>query len=151
MAACDDHYDMPLAFDHLGVATDDGAALAATFEALFDAPLVREERFDGMTVRFLELESGYFEILEPEEAGTIARFIDRRGPGIHHVALRTDDVAAELDRAREVGVDLIDEEPRPGAWGHEVAFLHPKSTGGVLVEYVEVGAHGDDETEPDGG
>ncbi|MFB6089995.1 MAG: methylmalonyl-CoA epimerase [Halobellus sp.] len=135
---------MPLAFDHLGVATDDGADLASTFEALFDAPVVHEERFDGMTVRFLELESGYFEILEPEESGTIARFLDRHGPGIHHVALRTDDVAAELARARDAGVELVDEEPRPGAWGHEVAFLHPGSTGGVLVEYVEVGAHGDD-------
>ncbi|WP_435182638.1 methylmalonyl-CoA epimerase [Halobellus sp. EA9] len=136
---------MPLAFDHLGIATDDGADLAATFEAVFDAPLVHEERFDGMVVRFLELESGYFEVLEPEESGPIARFIDRHGPGIHHVALRTDDVATELARAREAGLDLIDEEPRPGAWGHEVAFLHPKSTGGVLVEYVEVGGHdGDD-------
>ncbi len=130
---------MTMAFDHVGIATTDGADLAATFEALFDASVVHEETFDGMAVRFLELDGGYFELLEPAEDGTIARFLDRRGPGIHHVALRTDDVGAALDRARNVGVELVDEEPRPGAWGHEVAFLHPKSTGGVLVEYVQRG------------
>lgn len=130
---------MTMAFDHVGIATTDGADLAATFEALFDASLAHEETFDGMTVRFLELDDGYLELLEPAENGAIARFLDRRGPGIHHVALRTDDLDAALDRARNVGVDLVDEEPRPGAWGHEVAFLHPKSTGGVLVEYVQHG------------
>jgi len=130
---------MTMAFDHVGIATTDWADLAATFEALFDASVVHEETFDGMAVRFLELDGGYFELLEPAEDGTIARFLDRRGPGIHHVALRTDDVGAALDRARNVGVELVDEEPRPGAWGHEVAFLHPKSTGGVLVEYVQHG------------
>lgn len=128
---------MSMRFDHLGIATADGAGLAATFEALFDAPVVHEEAFDGMTVRFLDLDSGYFELLEPVESGTISQFLDRNGPGIHHVALRTADIDAALDRARDVGVDLVDEEPRPGAWGHEVAFLHPRSTGGVLVEYVQ--------------
>ncbi|MFB6091575.1 MAG: methylmalonyl-CoA epimerase [Haloquadratum sp.] len=126
-----------MTFDHLGVATDDGAALASTFEALFDAPVVREETFDGMEVRFLELDGGYLELLEPREDGTIAQFLESHGPGMHHVGLRTDDVAEALNRAREVGVDLVDEEPRPGAWGHEVAFLHPRSTGGVLVEFVQ--------------
>ena len=130
---------MSMAFDHLGVATNDGSDLAATFEALFEAPVVHEESFEEMTIRFLELDGGYFELLEPREDGDIARFIDRRGPGIHHVALRTDDIEAALERASETGVELIDEEPRPGAWGHEVAFLHPKSTGGVLVEYVSHG------------
>ncbi|RLM59876.1 methylmalonyl-CoA epimerase [Halobellus sp. Atlit-31R] len=128
---------MTTTFDHVGVATTDGAELAATFETLFEAPLVHEEVFDGMALRFLELGDGYLELLEPAADGTIARFLDGHGPGIHHVALRTDDVRAALDRARDAGVALVDEEPRPGAWGHEVAFLHPKSTGGVLVEYVE--------------
>ncbi|MFB6250231.1 MAG: methylmalonyl-CoA epimerase [Halobellus sp.] len=131
---------MSFSFDHLGVATEDGAGLASTFETLFDAPLVHEERFGGMTVRFLELDAGYFEILEPQEAGTISEFLSRHGPGIHHVALRTDDLVAALDRARDAGVALVDEEPRPGAWGHDVAFIHPKSTGGVLIEYVEAAA-----------
>ncbi|WP_058365448.1 methylmalonyl-CoA epimerase [Haloparvum sedimenti] len=125
-------------FDHVGVATDDAAALANLFDDLLDAPVAHEETFDGMRVVFLELDGGgYFELLEPREGGAIADYLDREGPGIHHVALATDDAAAALDHARDLGIDLVDEEPRPGAWGHDVAFLHPRSTGGVLVEFVE--------------
>ncbi|AFK19161.1 methylmalonyl-CoA epimerase [Haloferax mediterranei ATCC 33500] len=123
-------------FDHIGIATPDAAGLAALFEELFDAPVAHEETFDGMTVVFLELEDGYFELLEPHEEGAISKFLDKRGGGIHHVALETDDIEGALQTARDAGVGLIDEEPRPGAWGHDVAFLHPKSTGGVLVEFV---------------
>ncbi|RAW45217.1 methylmalonyl-CoA epimerase [Halorubrum sp. 48-1-W] len=125
-------------FDHAGIATRDAADLADLFAELFERPVVHEETFDGMRVVFLELaDGGYLELLEPAEGGTIADYLDREGPGIHHVALATDDLAGALDRARDLGVDLVDEEPRPGAWGHEVAFLHPRSTGGVLVEFVE--------------
>jgi methylmalonyl-CoA/ethylmalonyl-CoA epimerase len=124
-------------FDHLGVATDDAAALAGLYADLLGTPVAHEETFDGMDVVFLDLGEGYFELLEPHDEGAIARDLDRNGPGMHHVALSTTDLDAALDRAREMGVDLIDEEPRPGAWGHSVAFLHPKSTGGVLVEFVE--------------
>ncbi|MDG5775745.1 methylmalonyl-CoA epimerase [Haloarculaceae archaeon H-GB2-1] len=124
-------------FHHTGIATDDADALADLFGDLLDAPLVHEEELDDLRVVFLELEGSYFELLEPlDEDGTVARYLDRNGPGIHHVALSTADVAAALDTARNCGVELIDEEPRPGAWGHEVAFLHPASTGGVLVEFV---------------
>ena len=124
-------------FDHLGVATDDAAALAGLYADLLGTPVAHEETFDGMDVVFLDLGEGYFELLEPHDEGAIARYLDRHGPGMHHVALSTTDIDAALDRAREMGVDPIDEEPRPGAWGHSVAFLHPKSTGGVLVEFVE--------------
>ena len=125
-------------FDHVGVATRDATDLASLFDDLLEAPVAHEETFDGMRVVFLELDDGsYFELLEPREGGTIANYLDREGPGIHHVALATDDLPAALERARDLGVELVDEEPRPGAWGHEVAFLHPHSTGGVLVEFVE--------------
>ncbi|WP_418284972.1 methylmalonyl-CoA epimerase [Halorubrum sp. DTA46] len=125
-------------FDHVGVATRDAADLADLFDGLLDAPIAHEETFDGMDVVFLELDDGeYFELLEPTDDGPIADYLDREGPGIHHVALATDDIEEALDRARDLGVDLVDEEPRPGAWGHEVAFCHPRSTGGVLVEFVE--------------
>ncbi|OYR47203.1 methylmalonyl-CoA epimerase [Halorubrum sp. Eb13] len=124
-------------FDHVGVATRDAADLADLFEGLLHAPIAHEETFDGMDVVFLELDGGYFELLEPDDGGAIADYLDREGPGIHHVALATDDLRGALDRAHDLGVDLVDEEPRPGAWGHEVAFLHPRSTGGVLVEFVE--------------
>jgi methylmalonyl-CoA/ethylmalonyl-CoA epimerase len=124
-------------FDHAGIATRDAAATAERFSTLFDAPIVHEERFEDLSIVFLEFDGGYFELLEPVEEGTIASYLDRHGPGIHHLALATDDIEAALERARRHDVALIDETPRPGAWGHSVAFLHPKSTVGVLVEFVE--------------
>ncbi|WP_254768768.1 methylmalonyl-CoA epimerase [Salinilacihabitans rarus] len=124
-------------FDHAGIATDDATALAALFSDLFDAEVVHEEEFDGMAVVFLDLGNGYFELLEPLAGGTIADYLDRHGPGIHHLAVETDDAAAALETARDLGIEPIDDEPRPGAWGHTVAFLHPRDTGGVLLEFVE--------------
>ena len=86
---------------------------------------------------FLELENGYFELLEPlSDEEVITPYLEREGPGTHHVAVRVEDIEATLAKAREAGVELIDEEPRPGAWGHEIAFVHPRSAGGVLLEYV---------------
>ena len=125
-------------FHHAGIATDDADGLAALYSELFDAPLVHEERVDGMTVLFLDLDGSYFELLEPHAEGPIDRYLDSHGPGIHHLAVGTDDIEAALSTAQACGVDLIDDEPRPGAWGHEVAFLHPGSTGGVLIEFVGV-------------
>jgi methylmalonyl-CoA/ethylmalonyl-CoA epimerase len=125
-------------FDHVGVATHDADTLVDLFGTLLSAPVAHRETFDGLDVTFLDLGNGYLELLEPlDDDGAIPRYLDREGPGIHHVALETSDVAAALDVAREYGVDLVDESPRPGAWGHDVAFLHPGSTGGVLVEFVE--------------
>ena len=124
-------------FDHAGVATDDAESLAFRYQDLFGCEIAHEEWFDGMRVLFLELENGYFELLEPEEEGTISKYLEDHGPGLHHVALATDDIEAALERAADAGVDLIDEEPRRGAWEHQVAFLHPGSTGGVLLEFVE--------------
>lgn len=124
-------------FDHVGIATRDAGSLAATYADLLEAPVAHEEAFDGMEVVFLDLGNGYFELLQPHEEGPIARFLQSRGQGIHHVALATDDIEAALERAAELDIDRIDEEPRPGAWGHEVAFLHPSATGGVLVEFVQ--------------
>ena len=124
-------------FDHAGVATEDAESLAFRYEDIFGCEIAHEERFGDLKIVFLGLENGYFELLEPREEGTIAEYLENHGPGIHHVALATDDIEAALDDAVDAGVDLVDEEPRPGAWGHEVAFLHPESTGGVLVEFVE--------------
>jgi len=123
-------------FHHAGIATDDADSLADLFGAVFDAPVAHSEQFDGMDIRFLELETGYFELLEPTDGGPIASYLDSNGPGIHHLAIETTDIDAALQTASEHGIDRIDAEPRPGAWGHEVAFLHPSSTGGVLIEFV---------------
>jgi methylmalonyl-CoA/ethylmalonyl-CoA epimerase len=125
-------------FDHVGIATRDAAALADLFGTLLDAPVAHRETVDGLDVTFLDVGDGYLELLEPlADEGPIPRYIDREGPGIHHVALATADVGTALETAREMGVELVDERPRPGAWGHDVAFLHPESTGGVLIEFVE--------------
>jgi len=126
-------------FDHAGIATHDAVALVDLYGGLFDAPVAHEETLGELSVTFLDLGNGYFELLEPtpDADGPIAEYLDRSGSGIHHVALETDDIEAALDVAREADVALIDEEPRQGAWGHDVAFLHPSATGGVLVEYVE--------------
>jgi len=124
-------------FHHAGIATTNAADFVALYSDLFEAPIVHEEQFDGMSVVFLDVGGGFFELLEPHREGPIASYLDRHGSGIHHLAVETEDIEAALATARECGVDLIDEEPRPGAWGHEVAFLHPKSTGGILIEFVD--------------
>jgi len=127
-----------MAIDHAGIATGDADALVELYGDLLGCPVAHEERFDGMQVVFLDLGNGYFELLEPlDSEGPIASYLDDSGPGIHHLAVATPDVEAALDAAREAGVEPIDETPRPGAWGHDVAFLHPRSTGGVLFEFVE--------------
>jgi len=84
---------------------------------------------------FVHLGPVTLELLEPRSPEhAVARFLDTRGPGLHHVSLEVRHLAAQLARARAAGVRLIDEAPRPGAHGTQVAFLHPKSLGGVLVE-----------------
>jgi len=128
---------MSMHFDHAGIATDDAEGLADLYTELFDTHVAHEETFDGMKVVFLSLGNGYFELLEPlDDEGAIASYLDSNGPGIHHLAVATDDIEAALATAREMGISLIDEEPRQGAWGHEVAFLHPSDTGGILIEFV---------------
>jgi len=130
--------DAGLRFDHAGIATGGAGDLADLYCDLLGCAVAHEETFDGMRVTFLDVGNGYFELLEPlETGGAIARYLESNGPGIHHLALATDDIDEALGRAKEHGVELIDEEPRPGAWGHDVAFVHPKSTGGVLLEFVE--------------
>ena len=121
---------------HAGIATDDIAFLTELFPTLFSADVVHEEQFDGMEIAFLEFENGYFELLEPADSGPIASYLDTHGPGIHHLAVSTNDIESALSNAESAGVELVDTEPRDGAWGHEVAFLHPSSTGGVLIEFV---------------
>jgi len=93
---------------------------------------------DGATIVSLPFGDSEVELLEPREPGSpIARFLDRRGPGIHHVCYRVGDLDAALVRAREAGYRLVDETPRTGAGGCRIAFLHPKSTAGILIELTE--------------
>jgi len=127
----------PARLDHAGIATRNIEMLATLYTDILGCERAHEERVRGMDVVFLEFETSYLELLEPTDEGPIASYLDQHGPGIHHLAVGTEDIEAALAEARRAGVDLIDEQPRPGAWGHEVAFLHPGSTGGVLLEFVE--------------
>jgi len=127
-------------FDHAGVATDDAAETAALFGDLLGAENVHEETDDerGMRFVFLDLGNGYVEVIEPlDDKSAVADYVDENGSGLHHVAFATDDASAALSRARDLGIESIDDEPRSGAWDHDIAFLHPRDTAGVLVEFVE--------------
>ncbi|MFP4591706.1 MAG: methylmalonyl-CoA epimerase [Halobacteriales archaeon] len=127
-----------MGFHHLGVATEDLEATAALYREAFGLEQVHAETLEAVRVAFLDLGDGYVELLEPVEPdGPVATFLREQGAGIHHVALETTDVRAAIDRARAAGVTPIDEEPRDGAWGHQVAFVHPSDTGGVLLEFVQ--------------
>jgi len=122
---------------HVAIATRDADALANQLAAALGAERGEEEVLDGGALRILFLRLGplVLELLEPRSSEhTVARFLDRRGPGLHHVSLEVEDVSATLDRCRQAGVEPIDERPRPGAHGSSVAFLHPASLGGVLFE-----------------
>lgn len=93
-------------------------------------------------VAFLAVGESRIELLEPTaEDSPVARFLEKQGEGIHHIAYQVDDLAATLSKLKADGVRLVDETPRRGAHGTMIAFLHPKASGGVLTELCEAGAH----------
>ncbi len=130
----------PLDLDHVAIAVASIARALPTFEALTGARGSAPESVDaqGVAVSFLGEGAGKLELIEPlsPESG-VARFLEKRGPGLHHLAYRVTDLAGTLDRLAAAGVQLIDRTPRPGAHGQLVAFIHPRSAAGVLVELVE--------------
>jgi methylmalonyl-CoA epimerase len=126
--------------DHVGIAVNSLDDSLSLFESITGGKGYGREivASQGVEVIFLGSGAGRLELLAPlRDDSAIARFLARRGPGMHHLCYRVADVAAELERHRAAGAQLIDETPRPGAAGHLVAFLHPKSTGGVLVELLQ--------------
>lgn len=132
--------DRIIGLSHVAIATRDADELAKTLVDGLGARRGAEELIDGGALRVLFVHLGpvTLELLEPKSAEhTVAKFLDTRGPGLHHVSLEVTDIAAHLAGAKAAGVKLIDDTPRPGAHGTRVAFLHPKSLGGVLVELCE--------------
>lgn len=130
--------------DHIGIAVPDlETALAPYVEGLGIQVAHREEvATQKVRVAMMPVGETNIELLEPtSEDSPIAKFIEGRGPGIHHIAIAVDDIEAAMDRMNAAGVRMIDTEPRPGAGGTKVAFAHPKAFGGVLVELVEGGHH----------
>ena len=128
----------PTRIAHVGIAVKSIDALLPFYRdvlCLPDAPL---DDSDGARIAGLDAGDSLVELLEPSDAGSpIAKFLDKRGPGIHHICFAVDDIDATLARCRRTGIALIDEEPRLGAEGKRIAFLHPKSTGGILIELSE--------------
>ena len=108
---------------------------APFFRDVLGLPAVDLDDSDGARIAGFSAGESLVELLEAADASSpIARFVAKRGPGIHHVCFSVDDLDATLERCRAAGIELIDETPRVGAEGKRIAFLHPRSTGGVLVE-----------------
>ena len=124
----------------MGVAVEDIDAALELYEGAFAMPLAHRETVEeqGVEAVLLDVGDGHVELLRPLGPETaVGKFLERKGPGLHHVAYAVEDIDATLEGLRAAGIELIDSEARVGIRGSRVAFLHPRSTGGVLTEIVE--------------
>jgi methylmalonyl-CoA/ethylmalonyl-CoA epimerase len=132
----------PHGIHHLGVAVDDLDGAVETYERLFGARLERRETVEeqGIEAASVRIGSDRVELLAALDEDTpVGKFLFNRGPGMHHVAFEVDDVGAALDELAAEGAELIDERPRRGLFGLQVAFVHPDAVHGVLAEIVSGG------------
>ena len=128
------------AIDHVGLAVEDIESTLVLYRDTLGMALVHRETVEsqGVDAALLDVGDGHVELLAPLGPDTpVGKFLAKRGPGLHHVAYRVDDVAETLNALAAAGLRLIDERPRVGIRGSLVAFLHPASTGGVLTEIVQ--------------
>jgi methylmalonyl-CoA/ethylmalonyl-CoA epimerase len=126
--------------DHIGVAVEHLEEAVLLYSERFGMPVQHRETVEqqGVEAVLLGVGESHVELLRPLGPDTaVARFLERSGPGLHHVAYGTDDIESALEQVRAAGLALIDEQPRTGIRGSRVAFLHPKATGGVLTEIVQ--------------
>lgn len=126
--------------DHIGVATDDLDGAVALYEDTLGMPVAHRETVEsqGVEAVLLDVGDGHVELLRPLGPDTpIGKYLERKGPGLHHVAYAVDDIDGVLSSLKEAGIELIDSEPRTGIRDSRVAFVHPRSTGGVLTELVQ--------------
>ena len=130
--------------DHVGVAVEDLDAAISLYDQSYDMTLVHRETVEeqGVEAVLLDVGENHVELLRPLGPDTpVGKFLAKRGPGLHHVAYQVTDIVATLASLRENGLRLLDETPRTGIRGSQVAFLHPKSSGGVLTEIVQPAHH----------
>lgn len=123
--------------EHLGIAVNSIDESVKTFETLLQSPCykIEEVESEGVKTAFLQIGESKIELLEATNAESpIAKFLEKKGRGIHHIAFDTDDIDADLKRLENEGFELIHKSPKDGADGKIIAFLHPKSTEGILVE-----------------
>lgn len=126
--------------DHVGIAVSSLSESLAFWQAALGIELhgIEEVAEQKVKTAFLPVDDTEIELLEPTSADSpIARFIEKHGEGLHHVAIRVEDIETALAELKARGVKLIDEEPRKGAGGARIAFVHPKATHGVLLELCE--------------
>jgi methylmalonyl-CoA/ethylmalonyl-CoA epimerase len=124
---------------HIGIAVDGLAAGASFYRDVLRLAEVQLDDADGAAIAGFAAGDSLIELLEAREPESpIGKFVSKRGPGLHHVCFAVDDLAATLDRCRAHGIRLIDAEPRIGAEGKPIAFIHPSATSGVLVELTQV-------------
>jgi methylmalonyl-CoA/ethylmalonyl-CoA epimerase len=136
---------MKATLDHIGIAVSNlDAALAFYRDALgLDIEIPEDVPSQRVRAHFIQAGQAALELLEAtDEDSPIAKYVAKRGPGLHHITLRVDDIGAALVRLKSRGVRLIDQEPRPGAHGSLVAFIHPSSAHGVLVELKQAAVEG---------
>ena len=125
---------------HVGVAVDDLDAAIQLYTTIFGAELTHRasNEKDGLEAAFLRAGDAEVELLKPLREDTpVGKFVAKRGPGLHHIAVAVPDIEQAIANARARGLEMIDEEPRMGLHGTRIAFVHPKSVGGVLTEFVE--------------
>ncbi|GAC1353306.1 MAG: methylmalonyl-CoA epimerase [Polyangiales bacterium] len=125
--------------DHVAVAVTDVDEALAKYREVFglvgqDREVVASQKTDAV---LLPIGASNIELIAPKGNEGLAKFLERRGPGIHHIAIEVEGIESALSLLKALGIPLIDEAPRKGARGHKVAFIHPKATGGVLFELVE--------------
>ena len=131
------HVSIVMRISHIGIAVKDLDVSEKLFVKLLGDGHVHHEEVADQSVRIASFHLGdsLIELTQPTDPNSsVAKFIEKRGEGVHHIALEVEDVNKELDRLRGEGFQLIDEHSRPGSDGMQIAFLHPKSTNGVLVE-----------------
>ncbi|TMC40291.1 MAG: methylmalonyl-CoA epimerase [Chloroflexi bacterium] len=125
---------------HVGVAVDDLDAAVELYQRVFGAELTHRasNEKDGLKAAFLRAGEAEVELLQPLRDDTpVGKFLAKRGPGLHHIAVAVPDIDQAIADARAEGLEMIDAEPRIGLHGTRIAFVHPKSVGGVLTEFVE--------------
>jgi methylmalonyl-CoA epimerase len=126
--------------DHVGIAVTDLDAAVAWYSRMFGAEVVHRERIesDGVDEALIKVADSYIQLLQPfTDTSPLAKYMARNGEGVHHVGYRVDDCAEVLEHVKSEGARVVDEHPRTGSRGTTVAFMHPKTSFGTLIELVE--------------
>ena len=123
---------------HIGIAVKDADASKIFYQDMLGLPVDREERLGELKIAFVPIGQTNVELVQSTDPeGIMAKFIDKKGEGIHHLAFEVEDIDQALDELKAKGVPLVDQQARPGAHEARIAFLHPKGTNGVLIELVQ--------------